>query len=89
MLTRTSFNIGKVEGGFNRKNKHPRAEGEIINQDTLRKYLKDTDAEKLLRWNNADVPKFLSSKGATLAEGMFTMDGTHPIVPDNRNYEGA
>ena len=83
VLTRTSFNIGKAEGGFNSRNRHSRTEGGIINQDTLRKYLKDTDAEKLLRCNNTQVPKFLTSKGATLAEKIFTMDGTHLIVPDD------
>ena len=31
ILTRTSFNIGKVEGGFNKRNKHPRGKGEIVN----------------------------------------------------------
>jgi len=43
ILTRASFNIGKVEGGFNRRNKYPRDSGEIVNQDTLRKYFKDTN----------------------------------------------
>ncbi|MHB8278294.1 MAG: hypothetical protein ACYDIA_11660 [Candidatus Humimicrobiaceae bacterium] len=29
VLTRTSFNIGQVEGGFNKRNRFPRSEGEI------------------------------------------------------------
>jgi len=31
ILTRTNFNIGKVQGGFNKRNKHPRSKGEIVN----------------------------------------------------------
>lgn len=89
VLTRTSFNIGKVEGGFNKKNKYPRSEGEVVNHDTLRKYFKDTGAEELEEWNNSKVSKFLSSKRVILKEGIFVIDGTHIIVTDNKNYEGA
>jgi hypothetical protein len=89
VLTRTSFNIGKVSGGFNNRNKYPRSEGEIVNQDTLRKYFKDTGQEELQEWNNIQFPKFLSSKRVILGEGIFVIDGTHIIVPDNKNYEGA
>ena len=47
VLTRTSFNIGRIEGGFNKRNKYPRSEGEIVDHDTLRKYFKDTNAAEL------------------------------------------
>jgi hypothetical protein len=47
VLTRTNFNIGMVEGEFNRRNKRPRTIGEIVDHDTLRKYFKDTDAGQL------------------------------------------
>ncbi|MCE5330123.1 transposase [bacterium] len=89
VLTRTSFNIGRIEGGFNRRNKYPRSEGEIIDQDTLRKYFKDTNAAELTRWNNIDIPKFLSSKRAIEKEGIFALDTTHIIVAGNKNYENA
>ena len=89
VLTRTSFNIGKIEGGFNKRNKYPRSEGEIVNQDTLRKYFKDTGAEELQEWNNIQVPKFLSSKRVILDERIFVIDGTHIVVKDNKNYERA
>jgi len=89
VLTKTSFNIGKIEGGFNKRNKAPRSEGEIIDQDTLRKYFKDTSAGELTKWNNTDVPKFLSSKRAILKEGIFAIDTSHIIVADNKNYENA
>jgi len=89
ILTRASFNIGKVEGGFNRRNKYPRDSGEIVNQDTLRRYFKDTNADELISWNNTDVAKFFSSKQAILKEGIFLLDGSIIALPDNNNYEKA
>ncbi len=89
ILTRTSFNIGTVEGGFNRRNRYPRSEGEIVCHDTLRKYFKDTNAEQLISWNNGHFAKFLSSKRAIDKEGIFVVDGTHLLVADNKNYELA
>lgn len=89
VLTRTSFNIGRVEGGFNKRNKYTRSEGEIIDHDTLRKYFKDTNAAELTKWNNTDICKFLSSKRAILKEGIFAIDTTHIVVADNKNYQNA
>lgn len=89
VLTRTSFNIGKVEGGFNRRNKYPRDKGEIVNHDTLRKYFKDTDADELTSWNNTDVVKFFNSYGAILGRGTFILDTSTIVLPDNNNYEKA
>ena len=89
VLTRTSFNIGRIEGGFNKRNKYPRSEGEIIDQDTLRKYFKDTNESELTSWNNTDVVKFLSSKQVIQKDGIFVVDSTHIIVADNKNYEKA
>lgn len=89
VLTRTNFNIGMVEGGFNKKNKNPRAKGEIVNQDTLRKYFKDTDADNLTRWYNIDTSKFFSQKRAVRKEGIFILDGSILTLPDNINYENA
>jgi hypothetical protein len=89
VLTRTSFNIGRIEGGFNKRNKYPRSEGEIVDHDTLRKYFKDTFADELTSWNNTDVVKFLSSKRAIQKEGIFVVDTTHLIVANNKNYKKA
>jgi len=89
VLTRTSFNIGRIEGGFNKRNKYPRSEGEIIDQDTLRKYFKDTNAGELTKWNNIEISKFLSSKRVVEPEGIFALDTTHLIVANNKNYENA
>ena len=89
VLTRTNFNIGAIEGGFNKRNKHPRGKGEIVNHDTLRKYFKDTDAGELTGWNNTGVVKFFSKKRAILKEGIFLLDGSYIILPNNSNYKQA
>lgn len=89
ILTRTNFNIGRVEGGFNRRNKHPRGKGDIVNHDTLRKHFKDTDADELTGWNNTSVVKFFSKKQMILGKGIFLLDTTLIPLPDNTNYEKA
>jgi hypothetical protein len=89
ILTRTSFNIGTVGGGFNRRNRYPRSEGEIAHHDTLRKHFKDTNAGQLIEWNNGPFARFLSSKRAIEKEGIFVIDATHLKVADNKNYELA
>ena len=89
ILTRTSFNIGTIAGGFNRRNRYPRSEGEIVDHDTLRKHFKDTNTGQLIEWNNGPFAKFLSSKRAIEKEGIFVIDATHLAVADNKNYEGA
>ena len=89
VLTRTNFNIGRIQGGFNKRNKHPRGKGEIVNHDTLRKHFKDTDADELTVWNNTDVVKFFSKKRAILGKGTFVLDTTLITLPDNSNYEKA
>ena len=89
VLTRTNFNIGAIEGGFNKRNKYPRGKGEIVNHDTLRKHFKDTNASELTGWFNTDVVKFLSSRRAILKEGIFLLDGSYIILPNNSNYKMA
>lgn len=63
--------------------------GNIVNQDTLRKYFKDTNASELTGWYNNNVAKFFSKKGAILKEGIFLLDGSIIALPDNNNYQMA
>ena len=50
ILTRVKFNIGLKDGGFNYRNKKER---EVpLMHDTVRKYFRSTDGEKLERWYN-------------------------------------
>ena len=87
ILTRIKFNIGGEEGGFNKKNKEPR---EIpVDFDCVRKFFKDTDKEELNRWYNEKVIRFIRHNRGIDKGGLFLLDQTHLVVPDNSNYKGA
>ena len=87
ILTRIKFNIGGEEGGFNKKNKKPR---EVpVDFDCVRKFFKDTDKDELNRWYNEKVIRFLRHNRGIDKEGLFLLDQTHLVVPDNSNYKGA
>jgi len=73
--------------GFNAKNDYERQTP--CDQDFLRKFAKDTDAEQLTRWFNRDVPRVLKKHHAFDRDGIFIGDATHVFVPDNPNYEGS
>lgn len=87
ILTRLKFNIGGEEGGFNNKNKKPR---EIpVDQDCIRKFFRDTNKDELNRWHNEKVIKFIQHNRGIDKQGLFLLDQTHLVVPDNVNYQGA
>lgn len=71
--------------GFNAKNDYQRQTP--CDQDFLRKFAKDTDAEKLTRWFNRDVPRLLKQHRAFDRAGIFIGDATYVFVPDNAKYE--
>lgn len=83
LLKLLGFNIGP---GFNNKNKKDRTFP--VDQDTIRKYFKDTDPEKLTLWFNSCFCQWLSKKKA-YASGLFILDATFIPLPDNNNYENA
>jgi len=85
LLNMLGFNIGPLPG-FNSKNKKKRAFP--VDQDTIRKYFKDTNPEKLTHWFNNDFPAWLSKKKA-YASGLFILDTTFIPLPSNNNYENA
>lgn len=87
ILSRVKFNIGGVEGGFNAKNQKERKTP--IDQDTARKFYKDTDASRLRQWHNHDVAKFIHRNRGFEKHGIFLLDQTHVVVPENKNYEDA
>ncbi len=86
ILTRVNFNIGLKEGGFNDKN---RKEREIpIDQDTARKFFTDTKASEIEAWYNGDVQQWLRRhRGYSDKEGIFILDPTLILLPDNEHYE--
>lgn len=87
VLSRVKFNIGGVNGGFNNKNKKERTSP--IHHDTPRKFFKDTEPEKLKDWHNKDVQQFIRKNRGFDKHGIFLLDQTHVVVPENKNYEGA
>ncbi len=87
ILSRVKFNIGGVHGGFNNKNRKDRAVA--VHHDTPRKFFKDTDPVKLRNWYNGDVVRFLRRNRAFDKHGIFILDQSHIVVPDNKHYEDA
>ncbi len=87
ILTRVGFNIGEKNGGFNNKNQKERET--IINQDSVRKFFKDTNVIKLEDWINIEFLKLLRSKRGIDKAGIFLMDHTYLPLPNNSNYEKA
>ncbi len=73
--------------GFNEKNRSDRQTP--CDQDFLRKFARDTQAERLHQWFNAQVPRLLRSLKLFDEEGLFIGDGSYLFVPDNENYEGS
>lgn len=87
ILTRVKFNIGLKDGGFNHRNKGER-EAPVMH-DTLRKYFRATGGEKLERWYNKEVTGWYRRKRGFLKEGVFILDPTYLVLPDNLNYTRA
>ena len=85
LLKLLGFNIRPLPG-FNNKNKKDRIfSGD---QDTIRKYFKDTDSHKLTAWFNNDFSAWLSKKRACQS-GLFILDASFIPLPDNNNYKNA
>lgn len=85
ILTRIKFNIGLKGGGFNYKNKKPRKIP--ADQDTVRKYYKDTDPDGLEAWYNKDVVGWMRRYRGFDKDGIFILDLSLLPVPDNPNYK--
>ena len=87
ILSRVKFNIGGEKGGFNNKNKKERTGP--VHHDTARKFYKDTDHVKLRNWHNTDVQKFIKHNRGFDKYGIFILDQSHLVVPENDNYKDA
>jgi hypothetical protein len=85
ILARLGYNVGEQPGGgFNMKNRHDRLSP--LDQDCVRKFYKDSDYRKMRQWYNRDLPPFFRSHRAFDKRGIFVLDQTHLVVPDNPNY---
>lgn len=71
--------------GFNDKNDYDRQTP--CDQDFLRKFARDTGADRLHAWFNREVPRCLRSLGLFDPEGLFIGDASYLFVPDNDHYE--
>ena len=87
ILSRVKFNVGGLNGGFNNKNRRERISP--IHHDTARKFFKDTDPKELRDWHNKDVQKFIRRNRGFDKHGIYLLDQTHVVVPENENYKGA
>lgn len=73
--------------GFNDKNLYPRTTP--VNQDTLRKFVKDVSADRWLDWYNGPVQAVFQRYGFFDPTGVFIGDGSYLFVPDNPAYENS
>lgn len=87
ILTRAKFNVGLKGGGFNYRNRKER--GSPVDHDTVRKYFRATDAEKLERWYNEEVSGWYRKHWGFMKEGIFILDPTLLPLPPNPHYEQA
>lgn len=87
ILSRVGFNIGNSRLGFNEKNRYDRKTA--VNPDTVRKFFKDSDRNEIRNWYNESVQGWFRGKRAFDAQGIFVLDQTHLVVPNNSNYEEA
>jgi hypothetical protein len=88
VLSRIGFNVSQFpQIGFNQKNKKERKTA--VDSDTVRKFFKDTHPGQIRAWYNEDLQRWFKSKQSFDSKGIFLLDETHLVVPDNSNYEDA
>ena len=88
LLTKVGFNLsGQGDLGFNKKNTGPRKTA--VSHDTVRKYFKDSDPQKIQEWYNTKVQTWFRTKKSYESQGLFILDQSHLVVPKNKNYEDA
>jgi hypothetical protein len=73
--------------GFNDKNTNGRQTP--CDQDFLRKFARDTKADRLHDWFNREVARCLRSLKLFDSEGLFVGDASYIFVPDNEKYEDS
>ena len=73
--------------GFNAKHTFDRQTP--CDHDFLRKFARDTDANRLHHWFNRELPRCLRSLKLFDPEGLFIGDGSYLFVPDNEHYQGS
>jgi hypothetical protein len=75
------------DGGFNRRHRKPRRGP--VDQDTVRKFLKDADPVAVQAWYTVDVVAWVRAHRVFEGEGIDILDATLLPVPDNPHYESS
>jgi hypothetical protein len=60
-----------------------------VHHDTARKFFKDSDPKKMSKWFNDDVQHWIRHNRGFDKDGIFVLDQSHYVVPDNKNYKNA
>lgn len=84
ILTRFGFNVGATKIGFNDKNKKNRQTA--VDADSVRKFFKDTHPDDIRDWYRDDLQSWFRVQRAFDHHGVFILDQSHLVVPDNENY---
>ena len=87
ILARFGFNVGNPRIGFNDKNKKDRKTA--VDADSVRKFFKDTKVDEIRNWYREDLQSWFRIQKSFDHHGIFILDQTHLVVPDNPNYKGA
>lgn len=87
ILTRFGFNVGAESIGFNDKNRYERKTA--VDPDTVRKFFKDTNPQEIRDWYNESLQGWFRGQRVFNTRGIFLLDQTHLVVPDNPRYEGV
>jgi hypothetical protein len=87
LLTRFGFNVGAKKIGFNDKNRKTRKT--VIHADTARKFFKDTNPVEIRKWYGQDLQKWFRKQRTFDHRGIFVLDQSHLVVPDNENYKNT
>lgn len=87
LLTRFGFNVGSAHIGFNGKNKRVRRTA--IHADTARKFFKDTSPKEIRKWYREPLQSWFRQQHTFDHRGLFILDQSHLVVPDNKNYKDA
>lgn len=85
VLKMLGFNLGTMSG-FNNKNKKERIYP--ADQDTIRKFFKDTDPPGLILWFNRHFSSWMGDRGA-YKSGLFVEDASFIPLPGNPNYQNS
>lgn len=87
LLTRFGFNVGSAKIGFN--DKHKKRRRTAVDADTVRKFFKDTSVDEIRSWYQGELQGWFKQRRVFDTRGIFILDQSHLVVPDNPHYEGA